>query len=55
MLASDHEIARQAVKRLINGKVTMTPSPGGYELRVRASYGRVIEGIIGVVSVVPPG
>ena len=57
LLGREPEVARQILRKLIDGRLTMTPkvtSDGRfYEITSRATYGRLFEGV--VVNMVPPG
>ena len=49
--------ARQIRHRLVDGRIVFMPGEdaGGYEIRGQATYGRLLAGIVGSSSVVPPG
>jgi DNA invertase Pin-like site-specific DNA recombinase len=59
LLAGDPVQARQILRKLITGRLTMVPEirPDGrfYRWTGQASYGRLLAGIIGVQAMVPPG
>jgi hypothetical protein len=56
-LAGQPEIARQILRKLLVGRLVLTPDAQArtYTAQGRASYGRLLEGLISVVGVVPPG
>jgi site-specific DNA recombinase len=51
------EIARQILRKLLVGRLVLTPDPAArtYTVQGRATYGRLLEGIIRVAGLVPPG
>jgi hypothetical protein len=59
LLSSEPVMARQILRKLLEGRLTMTPkvTPEGrfYEVSGLATYGRIINGMLRVQSVVPPG
>ena len=59
LLASEPVIALQILRKLLDGRLTLTPkvTPAGrfYEVTGRATYGRILDGVLRVQSVVPPG
>jgi len=60
MLGRQPEIARQILRRLPAGRLVLTPDAQArtYALQGRATYGRLLEGIIpvpNVVTLVAPG
>ena len=58
LLSGEPIIARQIFRKLIDGRLKMTPritSEGRfYDVQGRATYGRLLEGVISVVGLVPP-
>ena len=38
--------ARQILRKLINGRITWTPTPEGYHFKATATYGKLLEGIV---------
>ncbi len=56
-LSRQPEIARQILRKLLVGRLVLTPNAEmrTYAVQGRASYGRLLEGIVSVVGVVPPG
>jgi len=59
LLSREPVVARQIFRKLIDGRLKMTPriTPEGrfYDVEGRATYGRLLEGVISVVGLVPPG
>lgn len=57
MLTRQPEIARQILRKLIAGRFTATPNAEAhtYAVKGRATYGRLLEGIVSVVGLVAPG
>ena len=57
MLGRQTDVARQILRKLIVGRLVLTPDPTArtYTVHGRATYGRLLEGIVSVVGVVPPG
>ena len=57
MLGRQPEIARQILRRLLVGRLVLTPDAQArtYAVQGRASYGRLLEGLISVVGLVAPG
>jgi hypothetical protein len=55
-LSRQPEIARQILRKLLVGRLVLTPNAEmrTYAVQGRASYGRLLEGIVSVVGVVPP-
>ena len=47
MLRREPALARQILRKLVNGRITWTPRPEGYHFKATATYGRLLEGIIG--------
>jgi hypothetical protein len=51
--------ARQILRKLLEGRVVMQPHVNGrertYEWTATATYGRILTGIVGVTTLVPPG
>jgi hypothetical protein len=56
-LGRQPEIARQILRKLLVGRLVLTPNPEArtYAVQGRVTYGRLLEGIVSVVGVVPPG
>lgn len=56
-LGRQPEIARQILRKLLVGRLVLTPDPQTrtYTVQGRATYGRLLEGIIRVGGLVPPG
>jgi hypothetical protein len=56
-LARQPEVARQILRKLIVGRLVLTPDAEAhtYTVQGRASYGRLLDGIIRVGGLVPPG
>ena len=57
LLGRQPEIARQILRKLLDGRLTLTPDTEAHVYRItgRAIYGRLLEGIIAVANMVPPG
>ena len=57
-LSREPVVARQVLRKLVAGRFTMTPTvtPEGrfYQVSGTATYGRIINGMLRVQSVVPP-
>jgi hypothetical protein len=51
--------ARQILRKLLEGRVVLTPRINGrertYEWTATATYGRILTGVVGVTAMVPPG
>jgi hypothetical protein len=56
-LGRQPEIARQILRKLLVGRLVLTPDATArtYTVQGRATYGRLLEGIIRVGGLVPPG
>jgi hypothetical protein len=56
-LGRQPEIARQILRKLLTGRLVLNPDENArtYTVQGRASYGRLLEGIIRVGGLVPPG
>jgi len=56
-LGRQPEIARQILRKLLVGRLVLTPDAEArvYQVQGTATYGRLLEGIVSVASVVPPG
>jgi len=57
LLHREPEVARQLLRRLLVGRLTLTPNAETreYEVRGEATYGQLFEGLPIVVASVPPG
>jgi hypothetical protein len=57
MLGRQPEIARQILRKLLVGRLVLMPDATArtYTMQGRASYGRLLDGIIPVAGLVPPG
>jgi hypothetical protein len=55
-LGRQTEVARQILRKLVVGRLVLTPDAEArtYTVQGRASYGRLLEGIVAVAGVVPP-
>jgi site-specific DNA recombinase len=56
-LGRQPEIARQILRKLLVGRLVLTPDSAAhtYAVQGRVTYGRLLEGIVSVAGVVPPG
>jgi hypothetical protein len=56
-LGRQPDVARQILRKLLVGRLVLTPDATAptYAVSGRATYGRLLEGVIDVASVVPPG
>jgi hypothetical protein len=56
-LGRQPEVARQILRKLLVGRLVLHPDENArtYTVQGRASYGRLLEGIIRVGGLVPPG
>jgi hypothetical protein len=57
MLGRQPEIARQILRKLLVGRLVLTPDATArtYTMQGRASSGRLLEGIAAAAGLVPPG
>jgi hypothetical protein len=56
-LSRQPDVARQILRKLLVGRLVLTPDAKArtYAVSGRATYGRILEGIVSVVGVVPSG
>ena len=56
-LGRQPEVARQILRKLLVGRLVLTPDAEAhtYTVQGRATYGRLLEGILRVGGLVPPG
>jgi hypothetical protein len=59
LLEGEPAQARQILRKLLEGRVVLTPRISGrertYEWTATATYGRILTGVVGVTAMVPPG
>ena len=57
LLGRQPDVARQILRKLLVGRLVLTPDAEArtYAVQGRATYGRLLDGIISVAGVVPPG